>query len=71
LKKKDKDDLAAKVQDINPNSHSAVKVQLLQTGSDPEKKTQNLWEIRAKQLEEMTNSDVVDAKNFEYVKQNI
>ncbi len=30
-----------------------------------------MWELRAKQLEEMANSEVVDAKNFDHLKKNI
>jgi len=39
--------------------------------ADSEKKSKSVWELRAKQLEQITLGEVVDAKNFENIKKNI
>lgn len=54
------------------SNESAVKIKLLSpTSPQDEKKNKSVWELRAKHLQQIANGEVVDAKNFQFVKKNI
>ena len=38
---------------------------------EPMSKNNDIWQVRAKQLSQIAQGEIVDAKNFEYVKHNI
>jgi hypothetical protein len=57
-------------EEISPKSEP--KIALLQNSrAESESKHKSIWHVRAKQLSEFAGSNIVDAKNFEFVKHNI
>lgn len=53
------------------SSREDHKISLLKGKEENQTKRKDIWQVRAKQLSEIAGSEIIDAKNFEYVKSNI